>query len=55
MSWGKKKTGESVAMNWMMNNNYQVLMQKEANGISIGTYTDSNGKEYWVALVIQTK
>ena len=55
VSWGKKKTGDVVAMNWMTNNNYNVLMQKEANGISVGTYTDDAGKEYWVALVIQTK
>lgn len=55
VSWGKKKTGDVVAMNWMANNNYQVLMQKEANGFSIGTYTDNNGKEYWTALVVQTK
>lgn len=55
VSWGTKKTGNVVAMNWLANNNYQVLMQKEADGISIGTYTDSNGKEYWTALVIQAR
>lgn len=55
VSWGKKKTGDVVAMNWLSNNNYQILMQKEADGISIGTYTDSSGKEYWTALVIQAR
>lgn len=55
VSWGKKKTGDVVAANWMSNNNYNVLMQEKANGISVGTYTDANGKEYWTALVVQTR
>lgn len=55
VAWGKKKTGDVVAINWLSNNNYKVLMQKEANAISIGTYTDANGKEYWVALVVQAR
>ncbi len=55
VSWGKKKTGDVVAANWMSNKNYEVLMQEEANAISIGTYIDANGKEYWTALVVQAR
>lgn len=55
VSWGTKKTGDVVAHNWMSNNNVKVLLQKEANGISIGTYEDEYGCEYWTALVVQTK
>lgn len=55
VSWGTTKTGDAVAYNWLSNSNANVLLQKEANGISIGTYTDENGKEYWVALVVQAR
>lgn len=55
VSWGKTKTGDMVAYNWLTNSNASVLLEKEANGISIGTYTDEAGKEYWTALVVQTK
>lgn len=51
--WGTAKTGDVVAYNWLSNSNASVLLEKAANGISIGTYTDENGKEYWSALVIQ--
>lgn len=55
VSWGKPKTGDIVAYNWLSGSNASVLLEKEANGISIGTYTDEAGKEYWTALVVQTK
>ena len=55
VSWGTKKTGNAVAYNWLSGSNANVLLQSEANGISIGTYTDEAGKEYWTALVVQTK
>lgn len=55
VSWGKAKKGVQVAYNWLSNSNAGVLLEKEANGISIGTYTDAAGKEYWTALVVQTK
>lgn len=53
--WGKKKTGTEVSANWLSNRNADVLMQKEANAISIGSYTDDKGCEYWTVIVVQTK
>ncbi|MBQ9984443.1 MAG: hypothetical protein IJP29_07620 [Lachnospiraceae bacterium] len=55
VSWGKAKSGDTVAANWMADNNSKVLLAKQANAISIGTYTDEKGCEYWVALVVQAK
>lgn len=55
VSWGMKKDGTMVAHNWLTDNNVSVLLQKEANGISIGTYVDDKGCEYWTALVVQTR
>lgn len=53
--WGKKKTGPTVAASWLLDRNADVLLQRGANGISIGTYTDEKGCEYWTAIVVQTK
>ncbi len=55
VSWGKQKTGDTVAYNWLSGNNANVLLQKSADGISIGLYTDEKGCQYWTALVVQTK
>ena len=55
ISWGTAKEGDTVAMNWLSDNNANVLLQKKANGISIGKYTDSRGCEYWTTIVVQTK
>lgn len=55
VSWGTPKSGTDVAYHWLTNENANVLLQKEANGISIGTYIDEKGCEYWSALVVQTR
>lgn len=55
VSWGNPKDGSIVAHKWLSDNNVTVLFQKEANGISIGTYVDEKGCEYWTALVVQTR
>lgn len=53
--WGKKKSGTEVSAGWLSDKNAQVLLQREANGISIGKYTDDKGCEYWTTIVVQTK
>lgn len=53
--WGTPKDGTVIAYNWLTSENANVLLQKEANGISIGTYIDEKGCEYWTALVVQTR
>jgi len=55
VAWGKPRIGERIAYNWLTDSNANVLMEKEANAISIGTYVDARGCEYWAALVVQTR
>lgn len=55
ISWGKGISGVDVAQGWLSDNNANVLMLKEADGISVKTYTDATGTQYWLALVIQKK
>lgn len=51
--WGTEKAGEDVAKNWLSDGNANVLLQKQANGISVSRYVDNNGCEYWDAIVVQ--
>lgn len=53
--WGRKKTGPAAAGRWLSDQNAKILLQKEANAFSIATYTDAQGCQYWVAIVVQTK
>ncbi|MCM1157668.1 MAG: hypothetical protein NC300_03165 [Bacteroidales bacterium] len=55
ISWGGRMEGVTVAANWLSDNNASVLLQKEADRFSIGSYTDDSGRQYWAALVIQKK
>lgn len=53
--WGGQRNGTQAAASWMSDSNANVLMQKGANAISVASYTDAGGHQYWVAIVVQTK
>jgi uncharacterized protein YkwD len=53
--WGNAKKGVQTAASWLADQNVGILLQKEADAIGVAKYTDGNGCEYWVAIVIQKR